>query len=99
MTTSAAPNRSATPAIDGFNPRGSVTGAPAAERHARLALTAAMPGFFVLTLDAVAMNVTLPSIRIDLGGGITGLQSVVELSTCLPNHVPALQRRCSPNSP
>jgi EmrB/QacA subfamily drug resistance transporter len=35
-------------------------------------------GFFVITLDAVVINVALPSIRRDLGGGITGLQWVVD---------------------
>ena len=37
-----------------------------------------MLGFFVITLDAVVVNVTLPSIRTDLGGGITSLQWVVD---------------------
>ena len=37
-----------------------------------------MLGFFVVTLDAVVVNVALPSIRADLGGGITGLQWVVD---------------------
>ena len=40
-------------------------------------LAAAVLGFFVITLDAVVVNVALPSIRGDLGGGITGLQWVV----------------------
>jgi DHA2 family methylenomycin A resistance protein-like MFS transporter len=35
-------------------------------------------GFFVVTLDAVVVNVALPSMRRDLGGGITGLQWVVD---------------------
>jgi EmrB/QacA subfamily drug resistance transporter len=34
--------------------------------------------FFVITLDAVIVNVALPRIRIDLGGGIAGLQWVVD---------------------
>ncbi len=37
-----------------------------------------MLGFFVVTLDAVVVNVTLPSIRADLGGGVAGLQWVVD---------------------
>lgn len=41
-------------------------------------LAAAVLGFFVVTLDAVAVNVALPAIRRDLGGGITGLQWVVD---------------------
>jgi EmrB/QacA subfamily drug resistance transporter len=42
------------------------------------ALGAAVLGFFVVTLDAVVVNVALPSIRGELGGGITGLQWVVD---------------------
>jgi hypothetical protein len=42
------------------------------------ALGAAVLGFFVVTLDAVVVNVGLPSIRGELGGGITGLQWVVD---------------------
>ena len=41
-------------------------------------LAAAVLGFFVITLDAVIVNVALPSIRRDLGGGMTGLQWVVD---------------------
>jgi MFS transporter, DHA2 family, methylenomycin A resistance protein len=36
-------------------------------------------GFFVITLDAVVVNVALPSIRNDLGAGMTGLKWVVDL--------------------
>jgi EmrB/QacA subfamily drug resistance transporter len=43
-----------------------------------LALAAALLGFFVITLDAVVVNVALPSIRHDLDGGMTGLQWVVD---------------------
>ncbi len=42
------------------------------------ALSAAILGFFVVTLDAVIVNVALPSIRESLGGGMTGLQWVVD---------------------
>ena len=42
------------------------------------ALSAAILGFFVVTLDAVVVNVALPSIRGALGGGIAGLQWVVD---------------------
>jgi len=45
---------------------------------AGLALTAAVLGFFMVTLDAVVVNVALPSIRAGLGGGISGLQWVVD---------------------
>src|SRR5437879_9258186 len=43
-----------------------------------LTLAAAVLGFFVITLDAVVVNVALPSIRGDFGGGITGLQWLVD---------------------
>ncbi|MFE5566596.1 MFS transporter [Amycolatopsis japonica] len=65
----------------------SSTGAPATavldppasrDRHAGAALAAAVLGFFVVTLDAVVVNVTLPTIRADLGGGVAGLQWVVD---------------------
>ena len=41
-------------------------------------LLAALLGFFVVTLDAVIVNVALPDIGADLGGGIAGLQWVVD---------------------
>ncbi|MBV9133216.1 MAG: DHA2 family efflux MFS transporter permease subunit [Chloroflexi bacterium] len=43
----------------------------------------ALLGFFVITLDAVVVNVALPSIRDDLGAGMTGLQWVVDAYTLL----------------
>jgi EmrB/QacA subfamily drug resistance transporter len=49
----------------------------AANPHAPAALAAAVAGFFIVTLDAVVVNVALPSIQADLGGGLTGLQWVV----------------------
>jgi len=52
--------------------------APGGTAAARAALTAAVLGFFAITLDALVVNVALPSIRHDLGGGITGLQWVVD---------------------
>jgi MFS transporter, DHA2 family, methylenomycin A resistance protein len=42
------------------------------------ALAAAVVGFFMITVDAVVVNVALPSIGSELGGGITGLQWVVD---------------------
>jgi EmrB/QacA subfamily drug resistance transporter len=45
-------------------------------RHKRLALIAAIMGSFVAGLDATAVNVALPSIRADLGGGLAGQQWV-----------------------
>jgi DHA2 family methylenomycin A resistance protein-like MFS transporter len=44
----------------------------------RVTLAAALLGFFVITLDAVAVNVALPSIRSDFNAGMTGLQWVVD---------------------
>jgi EmrB/QacA subfamily drug resistance transporter len=41
-------------------------------------LVAALLGFFLVTLDAVIVNVALPEIRADLGGGIKGIQWVVD---------------------
>ncbi|MFI6803232.1 MFS transporter [Streptosporangium canum] len=52
--------------------------APEEGRHASATLAAAVLGFFVITLDATIVNVALPSIREALGGGITGLQWVVD---------------------
>ena len=43
-----------------------------------LTLAAALLGFFVVTLDATVVNVALPSIRAEFGGGISGLQWVVD---------------------
>ena len=45
---------------------------------ARPALAASVLGFFVITLDALVVNVALPDIHKDFGGGITGLQWVVD---------------------
>ena len=42
------------------------------------AVAVAVLAFFVVTLDAVVVNVALPSIRATLGGGIQGLQWVVD---------------------
>ena len=44
------------------------------ERRKRLALIAAIMGSFVAGLDATAVNVALPAIRADLGGGLAGQQ-------------------------
>ncbi|MGW3983039.1 DHA2 family efflux MFS transporter permease subunit [Streptomyces mirabilis] len=66
MSLTASSHRSVTP------------GDASAERHATSTLAAAVLGFFVITLDATIVNVALPSIRDGLGGGITGLQWVVD---------------------
>jgi DHA2 family methylenomycin A resistance protein-like MFS transporter len=44
----------------------------------RLALLVATLGMFVVTLDALVINVALPAIGSDLGNGMTGLQWVVD---------------------
>ncbi|TNF26021.1 MAG: MFS transporter [Deltaproteobacteria bacterium] len=41
-------------------------------------LAAALLGFFIITLDALVVSVALPAIRDTLGGGLTGLQWVVD---------------------
>ena len=46
------------------------------DRRKRLALLAAIMGSFVAGLDATAVNVALPAIRADLGGGLAGQQWV-----------------------
>lgn len=45
-------------------------------KHKQLALVAAIMGSFVAGLDATAVNVALPAIREDLGGGLAGQQWV-----------------------
>jgi len=42
------------------------------------ALVAALLGLFVLTLDALIVNVALPAMGRDIGGGLTGAQWVVD---------------------
>ena len=44
----------------------------------RWALAASLLGFFVVTLDAVIVNVALPDIRNELAGGMSGLQWIVD---------------------
>ena len=51
---------------------GQRTGSPVA------ALAAALLGFFVITLDALVVNVALPAIGHGFGGGMTGLQWVID---------------------
>jgi MFS family permease len=46
------------------------------DRQKRLALLAAILGTFVAGLDASAVNVALPAIESDLGGGLAGQQWV-----------------------
>ncbi|MDQ3850074.1 MAG: DHA2 family efflux MFS transporter permease subunit, partial [Actinomycetota bacterium] len=47
-----------------------------ADKHKRLTLVAAIMGTFVAALDATVVNVALPSIERDLGGGLAGQQWV-----------------------
>ncbi|MEE1928822.1 MFS transporter [Streptomyces sp. TRM 70351] len=49
----------------------------------RCALSVAVLGFFIITLDALIVSVALPSIGAALGGGITGLQWVVDAYTLM----------------
>ena len=44
----------------------------------RATLAAALLGFFVITLDAVVVNVALPTIGRQLGTGVSGLQWIVD---------------------
>jgi DHA2 family methylenomycin A resistance protein-like MFS transporter len=46
-----------------------------------LTLTAALLGFALITLDASVVNVALPAIRSDFGGGMSGSQWVVDAYT------------------
>lgn len=50
----------------------------AGQRGPGLALAVAVLGFFVVTLDALVVSVALPAMGHDLGGGMTGLQRVVD---------------------
>ena len=64
-------------------PRTSLRAEPTADtgRHdgsATAALGAAVLGFFVITFDALVVSVALPAIHTDLGGGISGLQWVLD---------------------
>lgn len=47
------------------------------------ALAVALLGFFVITLDAFVVNVALPVMGRELGGGMTGLQWVVDSYTLM----------------
>jgi MFS transporter, DHA2 family, methylenomycin A resistance protein len=60
-----------------------VTTVDARESAPVFALAASILGFFVVTLDAVVVNVALPAIRGGLGGGTAGLQWVVDGYTLL----------------
>lgn len=55
----------------------SVASPPITAARPRASLAVAMLGFFVVALDAQIVNVALPAIRNDFGGGLAGLQWVV----------------------
>lgn len=57
---------------------GQAASARVAQHRARATLIAALLGFFVITLDAVVVNVALPTMARDLGAGVAGLQWVVD---------------------
>jgi DHA2 family methylenomycin A resistance protein-like MFS transporter len=69
MTTKAAPEA---PLADG-----ELAGLPRAAAPG-MVLVAALLGFFLITLDATAVTVALPALGGDLGGGLSGLQWVVD---------------------
>lgn len=50
---------------------------PTTAARPRASLAVAMLGFFVVALDAQIVNVALPEIRNDLGGGLSGLEWIV----------------------
>src|SRR5436305_14332584 len=71
----------ATSLLDRRAPQGAmpaVRRASSPRRHRSITLAAAVLGFFIVTLDAVVVNVALPAIRRDFGAGITGLQWVID---------------------
>ncbi|MDQ4113295.1 MAG: MFS transporter, partial [Actinomycetota bacterium] len=47
------------------------------------ALLAALLGFTVITVDVSAVNIALPYLHRDLGGGMAGLQWVVDAYTLM----------------
>jgi len=64
--------------------RATISPATAGPRaSAALTLTAALMGFFVIALDASAVNVALPQIEKTLGGSTAGLQWIVDAYTLM----------------
>ncbi|UKA49347.1 hypothetical protein LFT48_18210 [Arthrobacter sp. FW305-123] len=51
---------------------------PAPGSTSRVALAVSTLGFFVITLDALIVNVALASIGVQLGGGTAGQQWIVD---------------------
>ncbi|MFD6553178.1 MFS transporter [Streptomyces sp. NPDC058398] len=54
-----------------------------APRRGGVALIAALLGFTVITIDVSAVNIALPAVGASLGGGMTGLQWVVDAYTLM----------------
>jgi DHA2 family methylenomycin A resistance protein-like MFS transporter len=51
---------------------------PANGPHARIVITIASMGFFLITLDISIVNVALAQIRAELGGGTVGQQWIID---------------------
>ena len=51
--------------------------------HARIVITIASMGFFLITLDISIVNVALAEIRTELGGGTVGQQWIIDGYTLL----------------
>src|SRR4051812_45122103 len=64
-------------------PQHTMAAASSATAQPRASLAVAMLGFAVVTLDAQIVNVALPSIGSDLGGGLSALQWVVTAYTLM----------------
>lgn len=64
------------PAITAQQARSAV--GPADGPHARIVITVASMGFFLITLDISIVNVALAQIRAELGGGTVGQQWIID---------------------
>jgi MFS transporter, DHA2 family, methylenomycin A resistance protein len=69
--------------VEDHAPAAHVSAEPGPEHGPRAALVVAVLGMFLVTLDALVVNVALPAVGSDLGGRITGLQWVVDGYTLL----------------
>jgi DHA2 family methylenomycin A resistance protein-like MFS transporter len=66
------------------SPASATTPAPASDApHARIVLAIGSLGFFLITLDISIVNVALPNITRELGGGTTGQQWTIDGYTLL----------------
>ena len=66
----------------GSRPTQPTTGLPNGP-HARIVITIASMGFFLITLDISIVNVALAQIRAELGGGTVGQQWIIDGYTLL----------------